>query len=151
FRRRERTGTFRVLGPNLHRPLRADLSDFDCTVPLRVFSGDGSEVVPNPLGIHSRGPREFVHGQGPARAVQGGLHDGALVHSFASPAASGLGPSAGIAKSSSNGRSVFIDNRFTQISPDGKSFCHSLTFSKRPRTSRVMNTVTAPQTLHAGS
>src|SRR5207245_9955681 len=102
-----------VVGPVMFRSLCGALSRFDRTVPMGVFSGDGSEVVPHPLGIHSRGPGEFVHGQGPARAVQGGLHDGALVHSLASPEASGLGPSAGIAKSSSNGRSVFIDNRFT--------------------------------------
>src|SRR6266852_161392 len=147
FRRGEGPGPFRELGTDLHRPFRADLGDLDRALPFRVLPGEGPQVPPDHVGLEACRPPEFLRGEGLPGAEEGRLHDRPQIHWAASRlAAGGLGPRAGIARSSSVGRSVSMERRFTKISPCGYSFCHSLTFSRWARNRRDMKTVTSSQT-----
>src|SRR5205823_8906350 len=143
LRWRERTGPLRELRPDLHRPFRPDLGDLDRASALRVLPREGSEVLPDGVRSQAGHPREFVRGQRFSRAEQRRLHDRPFVHGPASGGASGFGPRAGRANSSSVGRSASIESRLTKISPCGYSFCHSFTFSRWARNRRDMNTVTS--------
>src|SRR5207245_2204978 len=117
LRGRERPGPLRVLRPDLHRPLRADLGDLERALPLRVFGGEGPQVALDRLRVEARGPGQLVDRERAPGAVQGRFHEGALFQWLASCGTSGFGPSAGIARSSSIGSYSVIDNRFTKVWP----------------------------------
>src|SRR2546430_5182085 len=144
--RREGPCPFRVIGADLHRPLRSNLGDLDRAVPFRVLLRQGTQVFPYHFGRESGRPSEFLRREGLAGAKQGRFHERPRIHGTASWLTGSLGPRAGIESSSSVGSSVSMDSRFTKISPYGYSFCHSLTFSRWARNRRDMNTVTSSQT-----